>query len=293
MIAAIISIAWNQLTRLHAVFALIVTGSPVSVYLVFQTMRSIFFKCDVRLEPIFGKSIGYRGILNRAISILAIPFWVFIFATVVRPGSNWFTQSACDRAALSDPGFHYSKDDFYDGSVAIFVGITVAFWLFALPFAGLFCLWVIIACFIKRKKIRNRPADANYFQGAWRVISEDYPFTRFALLILLPFTNWVLSLEMGSNFSNEEFTPSVGQVCHSAAIHSVMHELRVYQASSRFSRNSGIPPMYDSIETPILVVRRSLLGTTFDVSFEFSPPRATSRGWTWTIQGLTRAQCNS
>lgn len=216
MIAATISIAWKQLTRLHAVFALTVAGSPVSIYLLVHSLRCICMKCSERLESIFGNSIGIRGKINRAIALLAVPLWAFLIAiTLQSPRAGWFQQTACDDAIYKDIGANStsSTDGWHDGSVTFVLGGGLAVFVFIhLPLGALVSLGVLFALVKQRKRIRNGPPEMSYIRRAWRVTKTTYPFMRFAIFILLPFVTWILTLELGSDFSNEQFTPTLGQV---------------------------------------------------------------------------------
>lgn len=92
IISAIIAINRNQLTRLHAIFALTAAGSPLSLYLVLYALRSTFGKVN-RLEIVFGKG----KILNRVLVLLMFPLWVSVLVFISLPAHKWsFQQTACD-----------------------------------------------------------------------------------------------------------------------------------------------------------------------------------------------------
>lgn len=220
MLAAIISIVKRQLTRFHAMFVLVVVGSPLTIYLLAHAIRSIFFKCNARLESIFGKSVGFARFLNRFVVVAAVPLWVYMIVAIVQPRQAvWFTQTACDDAILQTPGDPTSIHGSHDGSFALFVGIGVAYFAFiTVPLGSFIFVWFIIAWVRKRKEIRQRPKGVNYFRRVWRVVTEHYPVIRFAITIMLPFLNWILLLEGTAKFSNESFTPTLGQVSYAPAV---------------------------------------------------------------------------
>jgi hypothetical protein len=89
IVAAIISIAGHNLTKLHSVTALTLAASPLSLYLLMYVVRSLMGK-NTRLEAVFGKG----KILNRAIVLLMLPLWIGVLVFTSLSTVTWEFQQA-------------------------------------------------------------------------------------------------------------------------------------------------------------------------------------------------------
>lgn len=142
VLTALIASLKNQLTRLHAVFALCAAASPLSAYMELYALRSLFGSSS-RLQSVFGKR------LNQVLVLLMFPLWsaVLIFLSVP---SHVFQQRVCDEIFK----YHLVRSFFLGPFRVLFtekpepleVGLVV------LPPILLIFSW-ICAIYIQRKRI--------------------------------------------------------------------------------------------------------------------------------------------
>ena len=210
MIAAIVSIGLRQLTRLHAVFVLTAAGSPLSLYLLFHAIRSIFTDSVLRLSVVFGsgRDVKVRANFNRIAVFIGVPLWITILAVIARPSrAGWFQQVACDSVFQG-----YLVGRFFYGPVYLLLqGDTLSKVIVLAPVGAFIVAWAI-ALTLQRHEINKKNRDVGIVRRIWRGVTDTYPFLRFTTVIALPFTIWIAMLETGALFTNEYFEPTYGQV---------------------------------------------------------------------------------
>jgi hypothetical protein len=115
IVAAMIAIGEKNLTKMHAVIALTLAASPLSLYLIFYVVRSLLGKAN-RLEAVFGKG----KYMNRTPVLIMLPLWATVLSFTTLPTSVWqFQQAACDTCVL-----HYVHPTESYSSVAMSRGTT-------------------------------------------------------------------------------------------------------------------------------------------------------------------------
>ncbi|KIJ50523.1 hypothetical protein M422DRAFT_44325 [Sphaerobolus stellatus SS14] len=155
LITSIISMSKGELTRIHAVIATGLVGSPLSIYIFIYAIRSIWGGLGKRMEKVLGKG----AITARILVILACGIWIFLIIFILVPDSNSkrFSQRACERDQfpLVFQGYFFlplviikffldDKDTKSFGGVLVFVVV--------LPIAMMVFAW-IIAIIRRRREI--------------------------------------------------------------------------------------------------------------------------------------------
>jgi len=136
---------------------------------------------------------------------LLIPFWVTVFVICSRR-KDWFNQRACDELAEG-----YLMDFFFLGPILMIYGWSLSAQAAILaPFVGLLLAW-ISALVIQRESIFKKGRIPKPWD-VWRETKRRYPFLMFCTVILYPSAIWISMLESGTEFSNESFQPSYGQL---------------------------------------------------------------------------------
>jgi hypothetical protein len=93
IIAAIIAIGKHNITRLHAVFVLQMTGSPLSFYLVATVLKALFVNNNL--------DTWRRKPSNRVLLLALVPLWITVLVYVTIPSHiPNFQQAACDDVEL-------------------------------------------------------------------------------------------------------------------------------------------------------------------------------------------------
>ncbi|KAH8115179.1 hypothetical protein DFH11DRAFT_88715 [Phellopilus nigrolimitatus] len=207
MIAAVTAISARELTRLHAVFALIAAASPLSIYLLMHAIRRSVSRAHTRLDSVFGHNVVWQARLNRAAVLLMFPFWLTVLVIILRQ-PTWFQQTACD-----DVNSERLTGRFFLGPLYLLMNES---WsgraiLFA-PFFALVIAWVVAissmraVIFKKDKGIQRIPLRM------WRKTTKRFPFLLFCTVVLFPSASWITMLESGALFSKEYFQPTYGQL---------------------------------------------------------------------------------
>ncbi|KAF8170695.1 hypothetical protein K438DRAFT_1982556 [Mycena galopus ATCC 62051] len=202
IVAAMISIAKHNLTKLHSLVALALAASPLSLYLLAYVTRSLFGR-HTRLDKVFGQ----EKYLNRAAVLLMLPLWIGVLAFTALPTSVWqFQQAACDALVA-------------DNHVESLFFMPVALFLLAFPeliglIVGILLLSWGIGIYRLRKVIWAKHHKILPFGRLWRQVVEHYPFIQFCSVILLPHLIWIFNVEIGLHIlsTRESFSPTYGQL---------------------------------------------------------------------------------
>ncbi|KAJ6570719.1 hypothetical protein B0H10DRAFT_1964593 [Mycena sp. CBHHK59/15] len=202
IVAAIISIAEHDLTKLHSVVAMTLAASPLSLYLLMYVFRSLIGK-PTRLDSVFGKG----KYLNRIVVLLMLPLWVAVLSFTALPYATWhFQQAACDIQIASN---HIASLFFlpfiiffatYPEVGAIIIGLLAISW-------G-------VAVYRLRKIIWAKHNKRFPIGRLWRKVVNRYPFIQFCTVILLPHAFWMFNIEVGLRIlsTRESFSPTYGQL---------------------------------------------------------------------------------
>lgn len=161
IVASMIAIARNHLTKFHSVVALTLASSPLSVYLLFYVIRSLF-GIHTRLDKVFGKGKH----VNRTMVLLAFPLWLAVLCFTALPSTAWdFQQTACDLSVIYTPECHVRSSPCHriiagDAKSIVFLFFKPFFiyWFDAFPVVGgalvaIFLLAWGTAIYRLRKKI--------------------------------------------------------------------------------------------------------------------------------------------
>lgn len=92
VVSAVIAIAKHQLTRLHAVAALSLAGSPLMFYLTLYAFKEVLGR-ETRITHVFTDLKGTKLTLV----LLLFPLWLAVLIFLALPRHIWqFQQAACD-----------------------------------------------------------------------------------------------------------------------------------------------------------------------------------------------------
>ena len=92
LITSVVSISKSELTRIHAVMATGLTGSPLSIYIFVYAIRSLWGGGD-RMHIILGKG----RILSRTLVLMSFALWAALIFYILKPGSEHFAQRSCEK----------------------------------------------------------------------------------------------------------------------------------------------------------------------------------------------------
>ncbi|KAF8522715.1 hypothetical protein BU17DRAFT_15407, partial [Hysterangium stoloniferum] len=207
LIACFISILRQELSRIHAIIAVVIASSPTSAYIVIYAIRSIFWGGH-RMGAVFGK----RRIVVAAIATL--PFWIALAAYTMFPkNQSSFTQISCEQAL----GWGEFKAFLFLPFV-LYVWVTDGTGLFghvllALPVEIVVISWSI-AILRSRHDIWPRGERFRFrFRQVWHVIAKRYPFILFLSVVIIPSGYWVIVIELGAADSQDDrWSLTFGQV---------------------------------------------------------------------------------
>ncbi|KAJ7233183.1 hypothetical protein C8J57DRAFT_1480372 [Mycena rebaudengoi] len=202
IVAAIISIAGHNLTKLHSVIALTLAASPLSLYLLMYVVRSLMGK-NTRLEAVFGKG----KILNRVIVLLILPLWIGVLVFTSLSTVTWeFQQAACDEAVADN----HIASLFFIPFIAMFVEFPATGIVFVLGFGT---TWGI-AIWRLRKIIWGKHDRYFPLGRLWRKVVNRYPFIQFCSVIVVPHVIWITNVEVGLVLlsTRERFQATYGQL---------------------------------------------------------------------------------
>ncbi|KAJ6542620.1 hypothetical protein B0H19DRAFT_1171094 [Mycena capillaripes] len=202
IVAAIVSIAGHNLTKLHSVTALTLAASPLSLYLIMYVFRSLLGK-QTRLEAVFGSG----QYLNRVLVLIMLPLWASVLAFTALPTSVWeFQQAACDTDVASN---HVAS--------LFFLPFIIFFTTY--PEAGAAIIMSIavtwgVAIWRLRKIIWAKHDRILPLGRLWRKVVNRYPFIQFYSVIVLPHVFWIFNVEIGLAILSprEHFSASYGQL---------------------------------------------------------------------------------
>lgn len=102
LITCAISIFQTSLTRYHAAIAVVLTGSPLSFYLLLYSVMSFWYQKH-RLNGVVGKD----RLLPRMLIIIAAVIWISIFAYILSASHlSQFSQESCSNLVPVDKSFY-------------------------------------------------------------------------------------------------------------------------------------------------------------------------------------------
>ncbi|KAJ7916535.1 hypothetical protein B0H13DRAFT_2323322 [Mycena leptocephala] len=212
IVASMIAIARNHLTKFHSVVALTLASSPLSVYLLFYVIRSLF-GIHTRLDKVFGKGKH----VNRTMVLLAFPLWLAVLCFTALPSTAWdFQQTACDLIIAGDAksilAEHSSQYFYWHGER------------------------LSIDC-------ERRLGKHNKFfplGRLWHRVGRHYPFIYFCSVIVLPHFIWIFNVEIALPIlsTRESFSATYGQLL--AIFVTVLPFIQLCKLLPRASRWFGI-----------------------------------------------------
>ncbi|KIJ50526.1 hypothetical protein M422DRAFT_27192 [Sphaerobolus stellatus SS14] len=215
LITSFISISKSELTRIHAVMATGLVGSPLSIYLFIYAIRSIWGGGD-RMHIVLGKG----RILVRGLVLAAAGIWIALIIYILVPNTEHFAQRSCEKtySSLVFRGFWFLPlviirllltDPDSDAKAA---GGFILF-LFLLPVVVTVLAWIFA---IVRRHKEIWPVGQPYrprIYTVWSTVVTHYPAIRFMSVVLLPTGYWITIIEFGAIVSNDEqFQTTFGQV---------------------------------------------------------------------------------
>ncbi|KAF8522707.1 hypothetical protein BU17DRAFT_44486 [Hysterangium stoloniferum] len=209
LIACAISILRKELSRIHAIIAVVIASSPTSVYILIYAIRSIFWDGG-RMKAAFGD----KRIVQRVVAIAALPFWIALAAYTMLPkNQSSFTQISCEQAL----GWGEFKEFLFLPFV-LYVWVTedtgvLGHVLLALPIEIIVLSW-FIAILRSRRDIWTRGERFRFrFRKVWDTIAERYPFILFLSMVIVPSGYWVIVIEFGASDSQDDrWSLTFGQV---------------------------------------------------------------------------------
>ncbi|KAF8183871.1 hypothetical protein K438DRAFT_1838767 [Mycena galopus ATCC 62051] len=234
IVAAIISIAKHNLTKLHSVIALTLAASPLSLYLIMYVFRSLLGR-QTRLEAVFGPG----KYLNRALVLIILPVWASVLGFTALPTSTWeFQQAACDTEIASN----HIASLFFLPFIVFFVSSPE---VGALIIASIVIPWGV-AIWRLRKIIWAKHDRVLPLGRLWRKVVTRYPFIQFYSVIVLPHTFWIFNVEIGLRaLSTRSALPLLRTASrhlrHSPPFHPALHHPPAHPYMVRRPR-VGAPP---------------------------------------------------
>lgn len=145
IVSAIIAIGQNQLTRLHAVFALCLAGSPLMFYLTIYAFKEVLGR-PTRVAAVFNTRL--KGIKLTLVLIL-FPLWLAVLIFLALPRGVWqFQQAACDHLLQN----HVVLNVFVISAITFIPRTEQIVFLSSL---GVLILSWALAIYLQRKAIRQ------------------------------------------------------------------------------------------------------------------------------------------
>ncbi|KAK7691908.1 hypothetical protein QCA50_005313 [Cerrena zonata] len=201
-----ISIFQVELTRYHATLAVVLTGSPLSVYLFIYSIMSFWYRKH-RMNGILGDG----QMLPRILIIIAGGIWTAILSYVLSSAHvSHFAQESCSGQVPLDKSLYLYP--------FVLLKVLRQTPILFLPIVGILLLillsW-IIGIILQRKAIW--PHDEPWrprFGRTWSVMGRNYPFIHFVSVVAVPTIYWLLIVELSCLMarSDNEFSLSFGQV---------------------------------------------------------------------------------
>ncbi|KIJ50534.1 hypothetical protein M422DRAFT_44332 [Sphaerobolus stellatus SS14] len=212
LITSIVSISKSELTRIHAVIATGLVGSPLSIYIFVYALRSTWGGGQ-RIRAALGKG----RLLARILVLISAVIWLALIIYILVPDTQSFAQRSCESAydPLVFKGFFFLplviiKLLFSDADTRTFAGFLV--FLIALPIGLTVVAWGV-AIYRKRRDIwpAGEPWKLKWYT-VWSTVVDNYPFVRFLSIVFLPTAYWIAIIELGAIVSgDEQFQTTFGQ----------------------------------------------------------------------------------
>ncbi|KAJ7160813.1 hypothetical protein C8R46DRAFT_354723 [Mycena filopes] len=202
IVAAVISIAGHNLTKMHSVIALTLAASPLSLYLLMYVFRSLLGR-QTRLHAVFGPGMY----LNRTLVLLMLPLWASVLTFTALPTATWeFQQASCDTMVAS-------------GHVASLFFLPFIIFFVAYPAFGVLLVASVViswgtAIWRLRKIIWGKNDRILPLGRLWRKVVNRFPFIQFYSVIVIPHAFWIFNIEIGLLLlsTREHFTATYGQL---------------------------------------------------------------------------------
>ncbi|KAF8498942.1 hypothetical protein BU17DRAFT_59222 [Hysterangium stoloniferum] len=215
LITCAISIILKQLTKIHAIIAITTAGSPVSLYLVFYAIRSMWGGSHRMEHAVTSNTKLPHNIMRqpyfiyRMLVITGLGIWIALAIYILLPRNvSNFIQVSCEGTIGSNVFKYFFILPFVLFGILAKEFGTPGAALAGLPIALLVLSWVIPiwrCCSEIRKK--------GTFTSLWQIMYERYPFIHFATTVVLPFGYWVFLVEVGVMMSNDNtWSITFGQV---------------------------------------------------------------------------------
>lgn len=261
ILTSVITIFQAQLTRIHAILAATIAGSPLSLYIVIYAIRSIFGG-NHRLASV----VGHRKQIPRTVVLIALAVWTALVIYIIIPTHlSHFAQPACERSPVFYPDGPSSGPTFIQSVVQYFLFMPIVFVLglaqvsklgaaiVTMPIQLVIAAWVVA---ILRRRREIWPQGKGYsprFRTVWYIlrclcgtcgsfylrhtVRDNYPFVQFVSIVFLPFTYWVASIEFivfETSPGDETFSITFGQVSTIRLIRFTVVKLTVASSFPRF-----------------------------------------------------------
>ncbi|KIJ31982.1 hypothetical protein M422DRAFT_53118 [Sphaerobolus stellatus SS14] len=214
LITSIISISKSNLTRIHAVMATGLVGSPLSIYIFIYAIRSMWGGGD-RMNGVFGRG----QILNRTLVLLAFGIWLSLIIYILVPNTIHFSQRSCETEynPLIFKGFFFLplvilKFILADTDPESRALVRFIVFLVTLPIILTILGWMF-AIFRKQREIWpvGQPFRPRVYT-VWSTVVIHYPFIQFMSVVFIPTGYWVAMIEFGAIVSDDsQFLTNFGQ----------------------------------------------------------------------------------
>lgn len=154
-----VTIIQRQLTRIHAIIATALAGSPLSLYIAIYAIRSVWGDAN-RLTP----ALGPGHVIPRIIVLSALLIWIGLVVYIMLPTHlSYFTQFSCDQQ--DDSGL---IKYFFFLPIVLFANhfTLVRQWIVTLPIQIAIIAWTI-AILLRRSEIW--PKGKRHSPRFWKV----------------------------------------------------------------------------------------------------------------------------
>ncbi|THH29813.1 hypothetical protein EUX98_g4369 [Antrodiella citrinella] len=191
LLTCVISVSQRSLSRLYALLAVVIVGSPLSIYLVIYAFMSFFHRRH-RLARVFGEG----QFISRTLVVIAGGLWVALITfSMILSDRAHFAQSSCDELYGSMGAIYVIPLLFFHDALTVNLGVGM---LLILPLIFTGVAWAT-ALILQRKAIwpsgerwRWRP----HFGRIWSITGRHYSFIHFMLLVMLPTLYWITVVEL-------------------------------------------------------------------------------------------------
>ncbi|KAF8523249.1 hypothetical protein JB92DRAFT_1624088 [Gautieria morchelliformis] len=207
IIPCVIAIITRSLTRIHAILATTTAGSPLNIYIVIYAIRTMWGNANH-----LGPTLRRGQIIPRIMVLGALVAWIGLTVYIMLPSHlSHFVQVDCERKAGAQ-----LVPDFYFLHVVLFRNAQLSGpwkWTMISPVPLAVVSW-IIAIWRRRREIWSPGKQYSpRFWRVWQVVGDNYPFIKYASVVVIPFVYWVLIIELGTMETNDNrFTLTFGQV---------------------------------------------------------------------------------